>query len=86
MDSLAKYKIIRRLAGGSFIQCLLAEHPKFGQCALLVSQSEYEMWHRSRCQELLNGTSYTCATYESFNINLSEKNISRLNEIVSGVF
>ena len=46
MDSFTKYKIIRRIGGGSFVQCLLAEHPDFGECALLVSQSEREMWHR----------------------------------------
>ena len=86
MDSFARYKIIRRLAGGSFIQCLLAEHPDFGRCALLVSQSELEMRHRKRCQELLEGVDYICATYETFSMDLSEKTVVRLNDAVAGIF
>ncbi|CAL6032544.1 Protein_kinase-like domain superfamily [Hexamita inflata] len=78
------FTLRKYLSSGSFASCILAEHPIYNECALIISSNQRELKHRMNFQ-LNRHLKCISKSYELFEINVTTDDKIAAEKLIPGV-
>ncbi|CAL6019405.1 Kinase [Hexamita inflata] len=78
------FTLRKYLSSGSFASCVLADHPVYNECALVISSNQIELQHRMNFQ-LNRHLKCISKSYELFEIKVTNEDKISAEKIIPGV-